>query len=404
MGPLARDEFAALVSGGEDSFTEFKAPHVANQDVAKEMCAFSNASGGRILIGVDDDGTIVGDSEWDEERVMNLARTSIDPAIIPTYQRLVWEPGVEIAVVGVDQGAEKPYAVRSGERRVYYMRVGSTCREATREELIRLTQASGAVASDLRPVLGASVDDLDAGLLEERFSALRHVRWNELTAEERARVLANAEILHPEVRRPTIFGLLVYGREPQRHLSHAYLSCVSYPGTDVGAELADQLESRGRLNEQIEAAASFIERNVSRPSSIEGLRRVERLRPSSRSYREVLANAVAHRHYGIAGPSTVRVFADRVEVMSPGGLPNGVTVEGMRLGVTVRRNDAIFQHLGSLGYADAVGRGVVLLVEEALERGLREPRIEAAETWTKISLSLGEEPAGVSATAIRQSR
>lgn len=390
MGALTRDDFAALIATGEDSFTEFKAPQTTKPDVRKEMCAFSNAGGGRILIGVDDDASIVGDAEWDEQRVMNLARTSIDPAIIPSYQRLVWEPGVEIAIVGVEQGAEKPYAVRSVERRIYYMRVGSTSREATREGLVRLTQASGAVASDLRPVLAATVDDLDAGLLDQRFSTLRHVRWGDLSHEERTRVLSNAEILHSELGRPTIFGLLAYGREPQRHLPHALVSCVSYPGADVEAELVDRVEARGRLDEQIEAAAAFIERNVSRPSIVEGLVRVEVARPSTRSFREVLTNAVAHRHYGIAGPSSVRVFSDRIDVISPGGLPNGMTVEGMRVGLSVRRNDAIFQHLASLGYADAVGRGVALLVEEALERGLPEPRIEAAETWTSVTLSLGE--------------
>ncbi len=168
------------------------------------------------------------------------------------------------------------------------------------------------------------------------------------------------------------------------------VSCVSYPGAGVEAELLDRLEARGRLDEQIEAAAAFIERNVSRPSTVEGLIRVESARPSARSFREVLTNAVAHRHYGIAGPSNVRVFSDRIEVVSPGGLPNGVSVEGMRLGLSVRRNDSIFQHLASLGYADAVGRGVVLLVEEALERGLPEPLIEAGETWTRLTLLLRE--------------
>jgi ATP-dependent DNA helicase RecG len=392
MGPITSDELAALIAAGEDSFTEFKDPRTSTPDLAKELCAFVNASGGRILIGVDDQGAIVGDDAWDEERVMNLARTSIDPAIIPTYQRLLWEPAnTVVTVVGVEQGTEKPFAIRSGERRTYYMRVGSTSREATREELIRLTQASGSIASDLRPVLSATSDDLDPALLEQRFSELRHVHWSELPADERGDVLANAEILHPEVRRPTIFGLLAYGRDVQRHLPQAVVTCVSYPGNDVGAELLDRLDVGGRIDEQIEAAASFVERNVARPSRVEGLVRIEAERPSIASIREVLTNAVAHRHYGIAGPCQVRVFTDRVEVVSPGGLPNGVTVEGMRVGLSVRRNPAIFQHLASLGYADAVGRGVALLVDDALARELPEPRIEASETWVLVTLFLKQE-------------
>jgi len=106
--PLTRDELASLVSGEEDSFTEFKESASSNADMAKEMCAFSNASGGRILVGVTDDGQIVGDDSWDEERVMNVARTTLDPPIIPTYQRITWEPGTEIAALGVPAGTEKP--------------------------------------------------------------------------------------------------------------------------------------------------------------------------------------------------------------------------------------------------------------------------------------------------------
>jgi ATP-dependent DNA helicase RecG len=389
MGPLTRDELAALIAAGEDSFTEFK-ESVSPSDLAKELCAFANAHGGRVLIGVDDDGGIVGDVEWTDERAMNVARTSIDPAIVPTFQRLAWEPETEIAVVGVDQGVTKPYSVRSGERRAYYIRVGSTSREATREELIRLTQASGAVAPDLRPVLSATLDDLDPALPEQRFAGLRSIRWEQLSGEERRRVLVNADILDAEGRHPTIAGLLAYGTEPQRHLPYATVTCVAYPGVEVERRLLDRVEIGGRLDEQLEQTAAFIERNLARSSVVSGLERVERLRPSHESFREVIANAVAHRHYGITGPVQVRVFSDRVEVTSPGGLPNGATVEGMRVGLSVRRNEWIFQHLASLRLVDAVGRGVVLLFEEALERGLPEPRIEPGENWTTVTLFLGE--------------
>lgn len=389
MGPLTRDELATLVASDEDSFTEFK-ELVSTGDLAKELCAFANAAGGRVLIGVDDDGRIVGDVEWDEERAMNVARTSLDPSIIPTFQKLVWEPETEVAVVGLDQGVAKPYSVRSGERRIYYIRVGSTSREATREELVRLTQASGAVAADLRPVLSATTDDLDATLLEKRFAGLRTIRWDRLSADEKKRVLANAEILDPEGGHPTIAGLLAYGVEPQRHLPYAIVTCVAYPGVVVERSLLDHSEIGGRLDDQIAQATAFIERNLARGSVVSGLERVERARPSTESLREVIANAVAHRHYGITGPVQVRVFSNRVEVTSPGGLPNGVTVDGMRVGLSVRRNEWIFQHLASLRYVDAVGRGIVLLFEEALDLGLPTPDIEPGDNWITVTLYLSE--------------
>lgn len=389
IGPLALDEFAALIAGGEDSFTDFKADQVNNKGLAKELCAFANMAGGRVLIGVEDDGSIVGAESWDEERVMNIARTLIDPPIVPSYQRIFWQNDKTVVVVTANQGTEKPYAVGGGaEGRRYYVRVGSTSREPSREELIRLTQASGAVAGDLRPVLGATVDDLDDELLRARFAGRRTIVWEDLTVGQRRDVLVNGEILHPSTLGPTVAGLLCFGHEPQQRLAHAVVSCVSYRGTAPERELLDRAAIGGRIDQQIEGSAAFVERNLRTPSTVSGLRREEAARPSQESLREVIANAVAHRHYGIVGPTQVRVFADRVEVLSPGELPNGVTPAAMRVGVSVRRNQFLVQHLESLGLVDAVGRGIVLLLEEAAERGLTEPKIATPEGFVVVTLFL----------------
>ncbi len=391
IGPLAKDELAALIAGGEDSFTEFKGPDVSNRDLAKELCAFSNSAGGRVLVGVDDDGTIVGSEGWDEERIMNVARTLLDPPIVPGYQRLVWHQDTEIIVASVDQWVEKPHAVGGGEGKHYFVRVGSTSREASREELIRLTQASGAVAGDLRPVVGSTVEDLDDSLLAGRFAGRRTIQWNALDEPQRLDVLINGEIVHPETRGPTVAGLLCYGRAPQDRLGYAAVSCVSYRGVVAERELLDQAEIGGRVDQQVNDTVAFIERNLRNPSTVSGLRREDAPRPSRESLRELIANAVAHRHYGIAGPTQVRVFGNRIEVVSPGGLPNGVTPAAMRVGVSVRRNEFLVQHLQSLGLVDAVGRGVVLLLEEAAGLGLPEPTIETPEGFAVVTLFVTSE-------------
>lgn len=388
IGPLASDELAALIAGGEDSFTEFKRPQVSNRDLAKELCAFSNSAGGRVLIGVDDDGSIVGSEGWDEERIMSDARTLLDPPIVPGYQRIVLQQGKEIVVVSADQGIEKPYAVGGGEGKRYFIRVGSTSREASREELIRMTQASGAVAGDLRPVIRATVKDLDDELLAARFAGRRTIQWDALNETERLDVLINGGILHPETQGPTVAGLLCCGRAPQERLPHAAVTCVSYPGVVAERELLDRAEIRGRIDQQVRESVAFIERNLRNPSMVSGLTREDAPRPSRESLRELIANAIAHRHYGIAGPTQARVYADRVEVMSPGGLPNGVTPAAMRVGVSVRRNEFLVQHLESLGFVDAVGRGVVLLLEEAAGLGLPEPTIETPEGFVVVTLFL----------------
>jgi ATP-dependent DNA helicase RecG len=387
MGPLAPDELATLVAAGEDSFVEFKDPRVDNADLARELCAFANTGGGRVLIGVDDDGAIVGADGWDDERVMNIARTAIDPPLTPTFQRVTMDGERVVVLVGVEVGVEKPYAVRSGESKRYYVRVGSTRREASREELIRLTQASGAVASDLRPVVGSGVEDLEPALLSERFSGRRSLDFDGLDDIERRRVLAAADILDAGTGAATIAGVMCFGRRPQDRLPYAMVTCTAFPGTTLGPEMSDRVDAVGRVDEQIEIAANFVERNLGAASTISGIRRLDAPRHPPESFREAVANAVAHRHYGIAGPSQLRVFADRVELISPGAPPNGVTPASMRVGVSVRRNQFIFARLAELRIVDAVGRGLVLLYEEAALRGLPEPEISVEdESWTRLVL------------------
>lgn len=391
--PLAPDEVAGLIAAGEDSFTEFKLSDVSTKKLAQELCAFLNVAGGRVLIGVSDDGLVEGQGDWGDERVMNVARTLLDPPVIPTYQVvLLAGTASSVAVVGVDAGLEKPYAVSAGEGKRYYVRVGSTSREASREELVRLTQASGAVQGDLRPVVGATIVDLDDSLLAQRFEGRRSIDWASLNIDERIRVLIGADILHRETSSPTVGGLLCFGVTPQARMPAATIECVAYQGISVNRDLIDRRTVAGRVDQQVIDATGFIERNLRAPSSVQGVTRVEAPRPSTETLREIVANAVAHRHYGIAGPGLVRVFSDRVEVQSPGALPNGVTPEAMRVGVAVRRNPFLVGRLAELGLVDAVGRGFVLVVEEALAIGLPEPEIAVGNGFVTVALRLSMRP------------
>jgi ATP-dependent DNA helicase RecG len=387
-GPLTPSDVATLIAAGEDSYTEFKASASANADIAKELVAFLNGDGGRVLIGVEDDGSITGLRGWDEEKLMNIARTLINPPIIPIWQRLVVGTTPDIAVVSVGRGSEKPYSVGGGEGKRYYVRVGSTSREASREELIRLLQASGAVQGDLRPALGATLDDLSREALAERFRGRRSVVWDELSDSERRRILIEAEILHRSTGGPTIAGMLCYGVEPQRQLPGTHVQCVAYPGSSVTRELIDQEQVGGRIDEQVRTAAQFIDRNLARASIVRGLDRVDAPRPTIETLREIVANAVAHRQYGIEAPVHVRVFTDRVVVVSPGGLPNGVTPHAMRVGVSVPRNPFLVQFLVERRLVDALGRGIVLAFEEAIALGLQEPQIETPDGFVEVRLAV----------------
>ena len=146
-----------LIQNGENSWVEFKRDDRTHknysEDFAKEMVALSNGGGGKIIVGVEDDGEITGiTQEGFEEWVMNISRTLVNPGVIPYYEEVKLDSDKKVAIVHVEMGFSKPYSLERGERKIYYLRVGSTSREATREELARLFQSSGAYHFDTAPV------------------------------------------------------------------------------------------------------------------------------------------------------------------------------------------------------------------------------------------------------------
>lgn len=142
---MQRVELLDLIHNGENSGVEFKLDAVDNVDLAREIVGFANFMGGMVLLGVADDGAIAGVTRANlEEWVMELCRVKIEPPLIPYYElhREV-EPGKDVAIVRVLPGPSKPYARVHHHRRTYFIRVGSTSREASRDKLERMFQDSG---------------------------------------------------------------------------------------------------------------------------------------------------------------------------------------------------------------------------------------------------------------------
>ena len=142
---MTKTEFAERIRNGEDSKVEFKRDDVANYALAKEIVAFLNLAGGTVLLGVEDDGSVSGvRRDRLEAWVAEVARTKIEPPVVPV---LAWvrdaEPGRDVLAATVTTGPDKPYARVHNNRKTYYIRVGSTSRESSREELGRMYQASG---------------------------------------------------------------------------------------------------------------------------------------------------------------------------------------------------------------------------------------------------------------------
>ena len=187
---MHRTELLELIRNGEDSRLEFKRDGIENHVLAKALVAFLNLEGGTVLLGVDDDGSISGTFrdrlvEW----VMEVGRVKIEPQIIPlvSWTRAV-EPGRDVLAVLLTRGPDKPYACVHDGRKTYYIRAGNTSREASREELQRMYQASGRLQYGLKPVPGADLDAFDSRRLREYLTTLS---YDPLPSEGRSRRLGN---------------------------------------------------------------------------------------------------------------------------------------------------------------------------------------------------------------------
>ena len=364
---ITPDSVRRLLDQGENASVEFKLEDVRPESLAREFVAFANTQGGVLLLGVSDDRQCVGlsDPERQEERLCNIARQNVVPPIdIRTYRVTV--DGRVLLWVEVPKGRERPYQTQQAQ---YLIRVGSTNRVASQGELMRLFQAAGVFHYDATAIEGSRLSDLNLAKLDQYFQTYGF----DLSAEDdKERLLHNADLMTDQ-RQATVAGLLLFGIHPQRYLPFAAISIARFAGTEIADELLDQQVIDGPLDQQVDSALAVIKRNLFRPSRIESTRTVDsRFQYPDRVFRELIVNAVVHRNYAIHG-SRIRLlmFEDRIEFISPGRLPNSVTVEKLRVGVSCAVNPIILRYMENLRYVDKLGRGLPMVYRTAEQAGKR---------------------------------
>lgn len=394
---MNRTELTELIHHGENSGVEFKRDDVTPAKLAKEMAALLNLEGGHILLGVEKDRSVSGltrESEKAEEWVMEVARTHVRPATIPFWETLNWGEGKTVGIISLPaEASDKPYKCKRGSAWVTQMRVGTTSRDATDEEEARLYMQSGPLPYDRKPVPGATLDDLDMRRLVNYF---RDVRRQSCPAEDDreawAHLLVNTEFLFEDRDRmvPSVGALVLFGVRPQKYLPQVAISANAYTGTEKaygakergtlrGAAVslfpASQADARRpyldlppTFSESsnaveagvIEQAMAFVRRNSTIHASIRsGGERVDCWDYPIEAVREAVVNAIAHRDYTIGVMDVeLSIYSNRLEVISPGRLPNTVTIEKMRAGYRAARNELIKEVLRDYRYIEATGMGV----------------------------------------------
>lgn len=399
------DQLLEKIRLGEDSFLECKemvftggrVKGPACEDLADELAAFANARGGVLVLGVHDRtrdvvGIPLAHLDRAEQYAAEIVRDSIKPPLYPVIQRMEL-PGTDgnpRPVLRIEVGRSLFVHQSPGG---YLHRVGSSKRIMEPDYLARLFQQRSQarlIRFDEQVVPEATLDALDPDLVD-RFRTPR-------TQDDRPTLLRKLGMASEDeagTLRPSVAGVLLGARQPEQWLRHAFIQAVAYRGERVGDAAGDesyQLDARdivGPLDAQVLEACRFVLRNQ-RVAARKAVGRVDLPQYDITAVFEAVVNAVAHRDYSMYGSKIrMRMFSDRLELYSPGAIPNTMTVETLAYR-QASRNEAITSLLARCPVPEGIasietqraammdrrGEGVSLILERSERLSGREPRYE----------------------------
>ncbi len=403
---MTKTELLEIIAQGENSEVEFKRDDIQRESLAKEMSALLNTEGGIILLGVEDNGEISGmsrDCQSAEEWLMHISQDCISPIVAPRLSFITMDDDKQVGVIELRaERFKKPYRARIQKFWVAYVRVGSTSRKALPSEEVRLYDYSEMVKYEKGPVPDMDMESLDWKRVLNYFKVILKRQPPELGETLKWRkILVNSDLLVEmgnDAFLTSVAGLLLFGKNPNRRLHQAGVLAVAFHDTEKDYNTIDEERIRGPLvslfsddhvtieGGVIDRSVDFVKRNMGGVARLEGARRhIERSYPLD-AVREAIVNAVVHRDYTKDSTDIeISLYSDRLEIISPGGLHNGVTVEKMKQGIVREtRNGLLRDILRDYLYVDHFGMGVRnRIIKSMREHNGTEPElIDANDRFT----------------------
>lgn len=388
-------ELSQRIEKWEDLHTEFKEEAAHEDDLSAALVAFANTDSGQLIIGVSKTRQIVGVRDADKvmQRLDQISVNNCEPPLTIIQETVTAENGIVI-VVNIPKGDQRPYRTNRGD---YFIRATSGRRRASRQELLRLFQSVESLYYDETLALRASLQDLDTQGFAYFFERAYHRPAP--VEKELENTLKNMRLLGEQQSgeiHPTLTGLLCFGREPQRFIYHSQIIAARIQGVSIAAEPSDVKQIEGTLLDMLEDAARFLYLHLPIPHVIKGLEPEARPELPETALRELLVNAIVHRDYTIHAPIRVLIFDDRIEIHTPGVLPNSVTVESILLGAAhVLRNPTIYSIFNRAGLVTHLGSGVLRakeLIEQTSRTTIQLAVVENEFITTIFRPSRGENP------------
>jgi len=351
-------ELLEIIARDEDGSHQFKANFTNVNAMAAEMVAFSNSGGGRIIIGVSDNGSFSGLTRDDMGRlnqlVSNAASQSVRPPINPETENISVPEGL-VMVVRVPDGVSKPYMDKDG---TIWVKSGSDKRKATsREEIQRMYQNANLIHGDEIPAAGLAVADLDP----DYFWAFINKHFSESAENleiDLPQLLRNMNLMKEGVL--NVSGALLFAKNPSFRLPIFIVKAIAYPGTEIHEEkYIDSQDITGRISDMFYKSMSFVLGNIKHVQKNQGVNAPGEPEIPKIALEELIANALIHRDYFVSAPVRIFVFKDRVEIISPGHLPNNLTIENIKRGNSNIRNPILASYAAKILPYRGLGSGII---------------------------------------------
>lgn len=389
---MTSDTLRTLLEAGPGQVVELLPEKVSSRRLLETMAAFANSGGGTVVVGAGwrDSPFGLSEPQATRQQAIDLALQTDPPMHIP-MPTLVSLDNATVLTITIPAGLPHAYAINGR-----FMRRNGSRNELLAGAILReliLCRSEGAF--EAAAVEGAMLDDLDLERVHRYGEMISAGGRNPSHMLLSRGCLKNVD----DVLRPTVAGMLLFGREPQQYVPSAEILAIRYPGTEMGDEFIKE-QIRGPLPDQIQRAVAFTEQMEARTTRLAGVLRDEWPPYPPPAVRETIVNAVAHRDYRQRG-DTIRLllFADRLECYSPGRLPGHVTVDNI-VDERFSRNEVLVQVLSDMGYIERLGYGIDRMIRLMTEWGLPAPRFE--ETPAGFRVTLEGPPVARTATSLSQ--
>jgi ATP-dependent DNA helicase RecG len=356
---MNRKELQTQISLGEDSTRQFKADVRNAAALASEMAAFANSEGGTIYLGVADDGGTPGLDKTDVARInqliSNAASHLVKSPLTVRTENIGLENGRIVIVLTVPKGLDKPYFDKNG---VIWLKTGADKRRVnSKEELRRLFQITGQFHADELPTQ-AGIDKLDKLRFRDFLRDVYQQAYPD-DPEELTRLLQNMNLATDDGVL-NLAGLLLFAERPELIKPQFVVKAIRYPGNQIHVtDYVDTEDFEGPLPKLFDDALAFVMRNLHKVQAGRGVNAPGRPEIPESVFEELLVNALVHRDYLVSAPVRLFIYDNRIEIISPGHLPDNLTVEKILTGNANIRNPILVSYVakGLLPY-HGLGSGI----------------------------------------------